>query len=53
MKEDLPKKRSYFNSGYCRYAEKEKGYIFYHPTDPCKTNKYETKTCNKRHPMNC
>lgn len=53
MTEVLTKKCSYFNSGYCRYARREKGCKYYHPTDICESKKCDMKKCDKRHPKNC
>ena len=47
MTEVLTKKCSYFNSGYCRYARREKGCKFYHQTDICEFKKCDIKNLKK------
>ena len=46
-------KCSHFNSGYCKFAKKEKGCKFYHPQTTCELPNCKDKKCPARHPRSC
>ena len=53
MSEEVKRKCSYYNSGYCKFSRREKGCKFSHPEDNCKLSKCKDKLCPSRHPKTC
>ena len=53
MTENNSPKCSYYNSGYCKFAKKENGCKYLHPTECCKDSKCKDKGCQLRHPKKC
>ena len=49
----MPKKCSYYNSGFCKFVKRGNECKYFHPTETCETPKCDTQTCNKRHPKKC
>ena len=50
---DADGKCSHFNSGYCRYAERQKGCKYIHTSEVCDVVHCKQSTCPKRHPKLC
>lgn len=53
MSEEVKRKCSYYNSGYCKFSRQAKGCRFIHPEENCKLTKCRDKLCPKRHPKAC
>ena len=43
----------HYNSGYCKFAKKDRGCRFFHPEATCELPNCRNKKCPDRHPMSC
>ena len=53
MSQEGQLKCSHYNSGYCKFAKKERGCRFFHPEATCELPNCRNRNCPDRHPRSC
>ena len=53
MTEASSKKCTYFNSGYCKFTNKDNDCKYFHPATSCQITDCKNKECLFRHPKKC